>query len=129
MNGDGSQGEIPIKKKISLLMTSMGIQECLASETLVGCLSLILFLVETDSALYDERHPHNILSLHEWHKKEKYFEACLERQHHFMPLVFSVERVIWEDTKNETNKFNNSCIPSGIQNTRQNAGIYMPVYP
>ena len=61
-----------------------------------------LLILSTDTASYDGRHPHKIMSQHERSKKEKYIEACLERRRHFMPLVFSVEGVMGEERKEAT---------------------------
>ena len=47
-------------------------------------------IVGTDAVSYDGKHPHIILYQHEQHKKVKYIEALLERQHHFMLLALSV---------------------------------------
>ena len=37
-------------------------------------------------------------------RKGKYLESCLEKQCHFTPLVFSVERVVEEDKNTEMKK-------------------------
>ena len=60
--------------------------------------------VAIDTASYDGRHPHKILSLNDRHKKRKYLEAFLERRHHFTMCVFSVRGVMVEDTKSSTKK-------------------------
>ena len=52
--------------------------------------------VDIDVSSYDGIHPHKILSHHEAVKKEgKYLEDLPEKQHHFTPLILSVDRVIW----------------------------------
>ena len=62
---------------------------------------LNICVVDTDVTSYDGRHPNKILSNHKQFKREKYIEACLDKQHHFAPFVFSVYGVMWEDTKAE----------------------------
>ena len=60
--------------------------------------------VDTDAAYYDGRHPRKILSQNKQRKKGKYIEAFLEQGCHFTPLVFSVDGLMGEYTKEETNK-------------------------
>ena len=47
--------------------------------------------VDIDTASYDEKHPHKILSQNEQRKKGKYLEAYHQRQCDFSPSVFLVD--------------------------------------
>ena len=65
-------------------------------------------VVDTDAESHYGKFPHKILSQHERHKKGKYLEACLERQHHFMPIVLYVYGLVVEDTTEATKQFDDS---------------------
>ena len=71
---------------------------------------LNICVVDTDAASYDGIHPNKILSQHKRCKKGKYIEACLDKQHHFAPFVFSVYGVMWEDTKAENKQLGAALI-------------------
>ena len=45
MSGDEAQGGVPIKMKYSLVLTSMGIEECSYYGPFVGCVSLVFVLL------------------------------------------------------------------------------------
>ena len=36
-------------------------------------------VVGSDAGFYDGRHPHKILSQHEWRKKGKYIDSCIQQ--------------------------------------------------
>ena len=65
-------------------------------------------VVDTDVDSYDGRHTHKILSQNEWCKKSRYLEACLERRHHFMLIMFPLGWGMGEDTKAETKQLSDS---------------------
>ena len=56
-------------------------------------------VTNTTCPTYQGKKVMQVLAMHEKAKKDKYLEACLERRHHFTPLVYSVQGVPGEETR------------------------------
>jgi hypothetical protein len=43
--------------------------------------------------------PQKVLNTHNWEKKKKYLEACLEQRRHFTPCVVSIDGLLGKEGK------------------------------
>ena len=65
-------------------------------------------VVDTDAESYDGKFPRKILFQPKRHKKGEYLETFIEIQRHFMPLFFSVDGVVGEETNTATKQLDGS---------------------
>ena len=56
-------------------------------------------IMDTDACTYRSRELAKVLEAHEWEKKRKHLEPCLESRHHFTPFVCSTDGLIGREAK------------------------------